>query len=175
MNTTSMKISVVNQSQNPLPKYAHEPIDGKVQDSGMDIYADFTKINEKFNFGCTLNKDEQGNIVSITMHSLDRILIPTGIHVATPLGYEIQVRDRSGYALKKGIIVTNGIGTIDAIYRGDIGVVLTNCSREDVVIEAGEKIAQLVCCKVKAVEWELTDTLDETVRGEGGYNSTGIK
>ena len=170
-----MKVKIINLSQNPLPKYVHEPVNGLVQDSGMDVYADFSKLNDKFMWNCDKSYDEDGNVTSITIHSLGRILIPTGIHVAIPKGYEIQVRDRSGYALKKGIIVTNGIGTIDASYRGDIGVILTNCSPTDVVIEAGERIAQLVLAKVETCEWEITESLDETERGEGGYNSTGIK
>lgn len=109
-----MKVKIMNLSQNPLPKYVHEPINGLVQDSGMDVYADFSKLNDKFMWNCDKSYDKDGNITSITIHSLGRILIPTGIHVAIPEGYEIQVRDRSGYALKKGIMVTNGIGTIDA-------------------------------------------------------------
>lgn len=170
-----MKVKIMNLSQNPLPKYVHEPVNGLVQDSGMDIYADFSKINPKFMWDVSPTYNEDGTIKSITVHPLGRILIPTGIHCACPPGYELQVRDRSGYALKKGVQLSNGIGTIDASYRGDIGVILCNVSNQEVVIEDHERIAQLVCAKVIAVEWEQVDTLDETERGEGGYNSTGIK
>lgn len=170
-----MKVKIVNTSNNPLPKYAHEPINGLVQDSGMDIYADMDNINPKFVFDCTVVKDDTGHVTKVILPPLGRILIPTGIHAAAPNGYEFQVRDRSGHALKKGLILVNGIGTIDSIFTGDIGVILCNVSNHEVEIEAGERIAQLVLCKVETCEWVEVDSLDTTDRGDGGYNSTGVK
>lgn len=169
-----MKVQVVNMSNNPLPKYANEPINGLVQDSGMDVYADLDNIPSKFCFEVETIK-EGDHISKIIIHPGGRVLIPTGLHIAVPNGYEMQIRDRSGHALKKGLIIVNGIGTLDASYRGDCGVILGNFSNKAVSIEAGERIAQFILAKVETCEWELVDSLDKTDRGEGGYNSTGIK
>lgn len=111
----------------------------------------------------------------VTLKPLERRLIPTGLHIALPAGYEAQVRPRSGLALKKGITVLNAPGTVDADYRGDIGVVLINLSQEDFVVEDGERIAQLVIARHEQAEFELVEVLDETERGEGGYGHTGVK
>ena len=102
-------------------------------------------------------------------------LIPTGLHIALPIGYEAQVRPRSGLALKKGITVLNTPGTIDADYRGEIGVVLINLSQEDFVVEDGERIAQMVIARHEQGSFEAVEMLDETERGEGGYGHTGVK
>jgi dUTP pyrophosphatase len=144
-----IKIRVVNKGHQPLPKYA------TVQSAGMDLRA---------------NLEEP-----VTLKPLERKLIPTGLHIALPIGYEAQVRPRSGLALKKGITVLNTPGTIDADYRGEIGVVLINLSQEDFVVEDGERIAQMVIARHEQGCFEQVELLDETERGEGGYGHTGIK
>ena len=106
---------------------------------------------------------------------LERKLIPTGLHIALPVGYEAQVRPRSGLALKHGITVLNTPGTIDADYRGDIGIILINLSNEAFEIKPGERIAQLVICSYEKAEWELVDTLDSTDRNDGGFGHSGTK
>jgi len=142
-----MKVQIVNKSKHATPKYATE------QSAGMDLRA---------------NIDEP-----ITLKPLERRLIPTGLSIALPDGYEAQVRPRSGLAYKKGLTVLNSPGTIDADYRGDIGVILINLSSEDFVVEDGERIAQLVVAPYTKVAWNEVSELDETVRGEGGFGSTG--
>jgi len=142
-------VKIVNKGNQPLPEYATP------QSAGMDLRA---------------NIDEP-----ITLAPLERKLIPTGLHIALPKGYEAQVRPRSGLALKKGITVLNSPGTVDADYRGDVGVILINLSNEPFVIEPGERIAQMVVGKFEQVEWELVDNLDETERGDGGFGHSGVK
>lgn len=144
-----LKIKVVNKGHQPLPLYA------TAQSAGMDLRA---------------NIDE-----SIVLKPLERRLIPTGLHIALPEGYEAQVRPRSGLALKKGITVLNTPGTIDADYRGEIGVVLINLSQEDFVVEDGERIAQMIIARHEQGELIPVEVLDETERGEGGYGHTGVK
>ena len=144
-----LKIKVVNKGHQPLPQYATE------QSAGMDLRA---------------NIDEP-----ITLKPLERKLIPTGLQIALPVGFEAQVRPRSGLALKKGITVLNTPGTIDADYRGEIGVVLINLSNEDFVVEDGERIAQMVIARHEQGEFIPVEVLDETERGEGGYGHTGVK
>tara|TARA_A200000113_G_scaffold220676_1_gene231213 strand:+ start:933 stop:1370 length:438 start_codon:yes stop_codon:yes gene_type:complete len=112
---------------------------------------------------------------AITLHPLERKIIPTGLKIALPEGYEAQVRPRSGLAAKFGITVLNAPGTIDADYRGEIGVILVNLSNEAFTIEPGERIAQLVVAKFEQIDWKLTQELSETDRGEGGFGSTGKK
>lgn len=143
------KIKIVNNSKNELPKYATS------QSAGMDLRA---------------NLEE-----SIVLNPMERKLIPTGLHISLPNGFEAQIRPRSGLALKKGITCLNTPGTIDADYRGDIGVILINLSNAPVIIENGERIAQMVISKYEQVEWEQVEVLDETERGEGGFGHTGIK
>jgi len=111
----------------------------------------------------------------MTLKSLERVIIKTGLFIELPIGYEAQVRPRSGLAAKKGITVLNAPGTIDADYRGEIGVILVNLSNEDFTIENGERIAQLVIAKHERAEWIEVETLTQTSRGEGGFGSTGIK
>ena len=144
-----MKIRVVNKGQQPLPAYATE------QSAGMDLRANISE--------------------PVTLHPMERRLIPTGLHIALPPGYEAQVRPRSGLALKAGITVLNAPGTIDADYRGDIGVVLINLSDRDFVVNDGERIAQLVVARYEQAELIEVEVLDETERGEGGYGHTGVK
>lgn len=109
----------------------------------------------------------------VTLESLDRAIIPTGFAMALPVGYEAQIRPRSGLAAKHGIALANGVATIDADYRGEIGVIVVNLSRDTFVIEPGMRIAQMIVAKHETAEWELVETLDETERGAGGYGSTG--
>ena len=144
-----MEIKVVNKGHQPLPTYATP------QSAGMDLRA---------------NLD-----APVTLHPMERRLIPTGLHIALPEGYEAQVRPRSGLALKKGITVLNAPGTVDADYRGEVGVLLINLSAEDFVVNDGERIAQMVIARHKQGEFLQVDVLDETQRGEGGYGHTGVK
>lgn len=144
-----IKIKIVNKGKQPLPQYATA---GSV---GMDLRA---------------NIDEP-----IVIGSLERELIPTGLHIALPEGYEAQIRPRSGLALKQGITCLNTPGTIDSDYRGEIGVILVNLSKKDVTINPGDRIAQMVINKTEFGEFEVVATLDETERGEGGFGHTGTK
>lgn len=142
-----MKVQVINKSKHPLPQYATS------LSAGMDLRA---------------------NIESpIVLKPLQRCLVPTGIFMALPEGYEAQVRPRSGLAIKKGISVLNSPGTIDADYRGEVSVILVNLSTEDFVIEDGERIAQMVIARYEKAEWHDVEVLDETERGAGGFGHTG--
>ena len=144
-----IKIKVVNRGHQQLPAYATP------QSAGMDLRA---------------NLEEP-----ITLHPLERRLIPTGLHIALPEGYEAQVRPRSGLALKHGLTVLNTPGTIDADYRGEIGVVLINLSQQGFVVNDGERIAQMVIARHEQGDFVVVEELDETERGEGGYGHTGVK
>ena len=144
-----MKVKVVNKGRQPLPQYATP------QSAGMDLRA---------------NLDEP-----ITLQPMERRLIPTGLYIALPEGYEAQVRPRSGLALKRGITVLNAPGTIDADYRGEVGVLLVNLSQEPFVVNDGERIAQMVISRHEQGEFVEVDALDETERGAGGYGHTGVK
>lgn len=144
-----VKIKIVNRGTQQLPAYATP------QSAGMDLRANITE--------------------PITLQPMERRIIPTGLHIALPEGYEAQVRPRSGLAFKHGITVLNSPGTIDADYRGELGVLLINLSTEPFVIEAGERIAQMVIARHEQGEFCLAEELDETERGEGGYGHTGVK
>ena len=144
-----MKVKVINRSPFPLPEYA-TPLS-----AGLDLKA----ATEE----------------PIVLQPLQRALVPTGLFIALPEGYEAQVRPRSGLAAKHGITVLNSPGTIDADYRGEVKVILVNLSDEPFTIVPGERIAQLVAARFEQVEWELSESLDETSRGEGGFGSTGRK
>ena len=144
-----IKIKVVNRGHQHLPAYATP------QSAGMDLRANLSE--------------------PITLHPMERRLIPTGLHIALPEGYEAQVRPRSGLALKHGLTVLNTPGTIDADYRGEIGVVLINLSQEDFVINDGERIAQMVIARHEQGDLVVVEELDQTERGEGGYGHTGVK
>lgn len=142
-----MWIKVINKSDNPLPKYE---TDGS---AGMDLMADV--------------------IGTVTLQPMERILIPTGLHMDIPTGYEAQVRGRSGLAIKNGIGIVNGLGTIDSDYRGDIGVILINFGSKPFIINKGDKIAQLVISPIEQVDLISVSVLAETARGMGGYGHTG--
>ena len=142
-----MKVEIINKSKHQLPSYA------TVLSAGMDLRA---------------NLD-----TPIVLQPLERTLVPTGLFIALPEGYEAQVRPRSGLAIKKGITVLNSPGTIDADYRGEVKVILVNLSNEPFVVNPGERIAQLVVARYEKVEWDEVEILDETERGTGGFGSTG--
>lgn len=143
-----MQINIINKSGHPLPKYE------TIASAGMDIRASISE--------------------PIVLKPLERTLVKTGLFIELPLGYEAQVRPRSGLALKKGISVLNSPGTVDADYRGEIGVILINLSNEDFVIENGERIAQMVIAKHEQAEFIEVNELSETTRGAGGFGSTGV-
>lgn len=144
-----MRIKIVNKSNHPLPHYGTEAA------AGVDLRANIE--------------------TPITLKPLERTLVKTGLFIELPVGYEAQVRPRSGLAYKNGITVLNSPGTIDADYRGEVGVILVNLSNESFIIENGERIAQLVIAKHEQAEWELVEDLAETERGAGGFGSTGKK
>ena len=143
-----MKVEIINKSKHQLPAYATD------LSAGMDLRA---------------NIDEP-----IVLEPLQRVLVPTGLFMALPAGYEAQVRPRSGLAIKKGITVLNSPGTIDADYRGEICVILVNLSNEPFTIADGERIAQMVIARHERAEWFEVEQLDETVRGAGGFGHTGV-
>lgn len=143
-----MKIQIINRSKHSLPSYA------TVLSAGMDLRA---------------NIDEP-----IILKPLQRVLVPTGLYIAIPAGYEAQVRPRSGLAIKKGVTVLNSPGTIDADYRGEVCVILVNLSEEPFVIEDGERIAQMIIARHEQVEWDEVDELTQTERGVGGFGHTGV-
>ena len=142
-----LKVKIINKGHQPLPAFATP------QSAGMDLRA---------------NIDE-----AIVLHPMERRLVPTGLFMALPVGYEAQIRPRSGLALKHGITVLNTPGTIDADYRGELGVILVNLSNEPFTVNDGERIAQLVVARHEVVAWAPMEVLDETERGEGGFGHTG--
>ncbi|SDH28757.1 dUTP diphosphatase [Myroides phaeus] len=142
-------IKIINKSQHSLPNYETS------QSAGMDLRANLTE--------------------PITLNSLERAIVPTGLFIELPEGYEAQIRPRSGLAAKKGITLLNSPGTIDADYRGEIGVIVVNLSKEPFVIENGERIAQMVISKFEQIQWQAAEVLNKTERGAGGFGSTGVK
>jgi len=144
-----MYVNIVNKSHHPLPAYA------TVSSAGMDVRAFLEK--------------------PVTLQPLERKLIPTGLYISLPEGYEAQMRPRSGLALKHGITLLNSPGTIDADYRGELCVILVNLSSEPFVVNDGERIGQIVVAPCMQIEWQLQDALDDTERGAGGFGSTGRK
>ena len=144
-----MKVQIINKSKHALPSYA------TIASAGMDLRANLSE--------------------PIVLKPLQRCLVPTGLYMALPVGYEAQVRPRSGLAIKKGITVLNTPGTIDADYRGEVCVILVNLSAEDFVIEDGERIAQMVIARHEQVEWQEVEMLDDTERGAGGFGHSGVK
>ena len=143
------KVKIINKSAHPLPEYK------TLLSAGMDLSANL--------------------IDTVVLNPLERKIIPTGLYIALPKGYEAQVRSRSGLAYKNGVSVLNSPGTIDADYRGEIGVILINLSQEKFEVKNGERIAQLVIAKHETITWEIVDSLEETERGDGGFGSTGVK
>lgn len=144
-----MKVKIVNRSQWPLPQYATP------QSAGVDLRADISE--------------------EIVLEPLGRTMVPTGLYLEIPAGYEAQVRPRSGLAAKRGVTVLNSPGTIDADYRGEVRVILVNLSSEPFTIVPGERVAQMVFARHEQVEWEQVETLEESERGAGGFGSTGVK
>lgn len=144
-----MKIKIINKSNHELPHYE------TIASAGMDLRASISEPR--------------------VLKPLERSIVGTGLFIELPVGIEAQVRPRSGLAAKKGITVLNAPGTIDADYRGEVGVILVNLSNEDFTINNGERIAQLVIAKHERAEWEAVENLTETIRGEGGFGSTGVK
>lgn len=142
-------IKIINKSKHALPNYETN------QSAGMDLRANIEE--------------------PITLNSLERAIVPTGLFIELPEGYEAQIRPRSGLAAKKGITLLNSPGTIDADYRGEIGVILVNLSKEPFVIENGERIAQMVIARFEQIQWSPVEVLSETERGAGGFGSTGVK
>ncbi|MGY0391306.1 dUTP diphosphatase [Bizionia sp. KMM 8389] len=144
-----MTIKIINKSNHDLPHYE------TIASAGMDLRANISE--------------------PVTLKPLERTIIKTGLFMELPIGYEAQVRPRSGLAAKNGITVLNAPGTIDADYRGEIGVILVNLSNENFTIENGERVAQLIIAKHERAEWEAVDVLSDTDRGAGGFGSTGVK
>lgn len=144
-----MYVKIVNQSTNPLPGYS------TVHSAGMDLRANLSE--------------------PVVLKPLQRALIPTGLFIELPVGYEAQIRPRSGLALNKGITVLNSPGTIDADYRGEVGIILINLSGEDFVVAHGERICQMVIARHEHIAWEMVEILEETQRGSGGFGHTGKK
>lgn len=144
-----MKVKIINKSQWPVPQYATP------QSAGVDLRA---------------NTDKE-----IVLEPLCRAIIPTGLYLEIPAGYEAQVRPRSGLAAKKGVTVLNAPGTIDADYRGEVGVILVNLSNDPFTIVPGERVAQMVFARHEQVEWVEVESLEESERGAGGFGSTGVK
>ena len=145
----NMNIKIINKSQHDLPNYE------TIASAGMDLRANIS--------------------AAIELKPLERAIVKTGLFIELPIGYEAQVRPRSGLAAKKGVTVLNSPGTVDADYRGEIGVILVNLSNEVFVVENGERIAQLIIAKHERAEWIEVQELTETSRGEGGFGSTGVK
>ncbi len=143
-----MNVKIINKSKHQLPSYATE------MSAGMDLRA---------------NIDEP-----IVLHPMQRVLVPTGLFMALPDGYEAQVRPRSGLAIKKGVTVLNTPGTIDADYRGEVCVILVNLSNEPFTITDGERIAQMIIARYEKIDWTSVETLDDTERGAGGFGHTGV-
>lgn len=144
-----MEVKIVNKSKHPLPSYATE------LSAGMDLRANIQE--------------------DIVLKPLQRVLVPTGLYISLPHGFEAQIRPRSGLALKSGITLLNTPGTIDADYRGEIGVILVNLSDKDFVVKDGERIAQMVIARYENIQWNEVSELDETERGAGGFGHSGVK
>lgn len=164
----TVKVKVKNTSNNELPEYSHEG------DAGCDIRANLSACNEKFMYGGASIDSEEGVLI-LHLPAGSRALVPTGIQMQVPIGYEVQVRPRSGLALKHGITLTNCIGTIDSPYTGDVGLIVQNTGSESFEVVDGMRIGQLVLNKVSKIEWVEVDSLDETDRGDGGFGHTGTK
>jgi dUTP pyrophosphatase len=149
MSEKGLHINIINRSGNPLPQYATQG------SSGMDIRADLTE--------------------TVELKPLQRLLIPTGLFLELPIGYEVQIRPRSGLAIKQGITCLNSPGTIDADYRGEIKVILINLSNENQTIASGDRIAQMICQKIEKISLREVTVINETDRGTGGFGHTGVQ
>ncbi len=157
-----MKVKVINKSQFPLPTYATEG------SAGIDLRASFTDLDTTFKGHLYAKFDN-----TIVLYPKGRIIIPTDLYVEIPKGYELQIRSRSGNAIKYGVFELNSPGTIDEDYRGNIGLIVANFGDIPFDIKSGDKLAQAVLCKYEKIEWVEVDQLSETKRGEGGYGHTG--
>ncbi len=142
-----MQVKIINRSSHPLPQYE------TIGSAGLDLRANTSE--------------------PITLGSLERAIVPTGLFIELPYGYEAQIRPRSGLSIKKGLSLVNSPGTIDSDYRGEIGIIMVNLSPEPKIIEPGERIAQMVIAEYKQIEWAEVEVLSETARGAGGFGSTG--
>lgn len=145
----NVKVKIINRSKHQLPAYE------TLFSAGMDVRANLT--------------------TPITLQPMERTLVPTGLFIQLPEGYECQIRPRSGLAFKKGISIVNSPGTIDADYRGEIGIILINLSNKPFIINDGERICQMVVTQYSRVEWDVVDSLDDSERGAGGFGHTGVK
>ena len=162
--STTINVPVINKSSNELPKYAHKG------DAGFDLRANVEEIkNDNYLFNAI-----KFNATTIILNPGGRVLIPTGLYMAIPEGYELQIRSRSGLALKNGIFCLNSPGTVDADYRGNVGVILANFSDIPFIINPGDRVAQAVLNKFEKIEWDEVTTLNETERGTGGFGHSGI-
>lgn len=162
-----MKVLVVNQSNNDLPQYSTPGA------AGMDLRANFSNENLKDKFLFFSDWDEEGKYLII--FSGGRALVPTDLFMKVPDNHELQIRPRSGLALKEGVTVHNSPGTIDSDYTGNVGVILMNLGEEPFIVREGDRIAQCVLNRVEVIEWEEVDSLEKTKRGEGGFGHTGKK
>ena len=168
-----VKISIINKSNNPLPKYE------TLGAAGMDIRADLSRVTPNNSIKAFGNAEviwagEAHNVPMIRMAPSSRALIPTGLFVAIPEGYQIALRPRSGLSIKQGITLINATGTIDSDFRFEVMIPLVNLGKEDVYIEHGERVCQAILEKVNKIEWKEVESLDETSRGKG-FGSTGLK
>ena len=164
-----MEVKVINKSKNKLPEYA------TVGSAGCDLMADFSNIDKIVCFNTYIKwKDDGTTIESVNIRPGGRALIPTNLFAAIPEGYEVQVRSRSGLAIKKGIFCLNSPGTIDSDFRNGWGVILANFGTENFEIKQGDRIAQAILNKVEQITWKEVENLDETERGLGGFGSTGV-
>ena len=161
-----MEVQVIKNTINDLPTY------GTVEAAGCDLRAELSLVNDKFLFNAKRGTSD-GKTMMVIINPGGRALIPTGLHIALPVGYEAQIRPRSGLALKNGITVLNTPGTIDSDYRGDVGVILINHGLEPFHVMQGDRIAQMVINKIEQVDFVQVDELNETNRGTGGFGSTG--
>lgn len=162
-----MKVQVINLSNNELPKYS---IEGS---AGMDLRADFSRISEENPLTIYGDADYTKQI-EVTLYPGSRMLIPTGLKIALPEGYEARIQPRSGLALKNGISIVNTPGCVDANYRGEIGIILINHGLKPFTIKHGDRVAQMIVSKIECVEFEQVEELNDTNRGSGGFGSTSI-
>lgn len=158
-----MQVKIINKSVNPLPKYE------TINSAGLDIRADLTYINSDYFNGVAIDEERD----TLLIFPKGRCLIPTGLYMEIPKGYEAQIRPRSGLALREGITVLNSPGTIDADFRGEIGIILKNSGTDVVEIQTGDRICQMVIAKVEQIEWVEVNSLEKTDRGEGSFGHTG--
>lgn len=164
-----IKVPVVNKSINELPEYATSG------SAGFDFRADVSKVKEKFTWNCVLGYKEDGTISKVIVCPGGRALIPTGLHMSIPKGYMLAVVTRSGIGLNNGITMANSYGVVDSDYTGDIGLIVQNNGFEPFTIETGNKVGQGIIYKYEQADFELTETLGKTERGDKGYGHSGVR